>query len=86
MGKHRKFYERVMGARVDADISFNDLRRLLVRLGFVERIRGDHYIFTQEGVQEIINLQPKGALAKPYQVKQVRSLLIRYGLVEKEEE
>jgi predicted RNase H-like HicB family nuclease len=29
-------------------------------------------------VQEILNLQPRGPLAKPYQVKQVRKVLIRY--------
>jgi len=33
---------------------------LLRRLGFDERIRGDHYIFTKDGVVEILNLQPKG--------------------------
>ncbi len=86
MAEHRKFYERLMGARVDADISFSDLCRLFVRLGFVERIRGDHPIFTQDGVQEILNLQPKGGLAKPYRVKQVRSLLIKYELEEQEAE
>ena len=31
------------------------LRRLLRRLGFDKRIRGDHYIFTKEGVVEILN-------------------------------
>ncbi len=29
---------------------------------------------------EILNLQPKGAQAKPYQVKQVRNLILRYRL------
>jgi hypothetical protein len=35
----------------------------------------------QEGVEEILNLQPKtGGKAKPYQVKQVRQLIIKYRL------
>jgi hypothetical protein len=29
---------------------------------------------------EIINLQPKGSKAKPYQVKQVRNLILKYKL------
>jgi len=37
-------------------------------------------IFTREGVDEILNLQPKGSMAKPYQVKQVRRVLVQYKL------
>lgn len=44
------------------------------------RIKGDHHIFTKSGVDEIINLQPVGAKAKPYQVKQVRDLILKYRL------
>ncbi len=53
---------------------------MLLHLGFAERIRGDHHIFTKANVAEILNLQPKGAKAKPYQVKQVRNLLVKYKL------
>jgi hypothetical protein len=49
-------------------------------MGFKERIRGSHYIFTREGVEEILNLQPKVGKAKPYQVKQVRNVILRYKL------
>ena len=28
---------------------------------------------------EILNLQPRGSLAKPYQVKQVRAVIVRYS-------
>jgi len=52
----------------DANISFEGLCQLLRRLGFDERIRGSHHIFTKEGVEEILNLQPQGRQAKPYQV------------------
>jgi hypothetical protein len=51
---------------------------LLRRLGFDERIRGSHHIFTKEGLEDILNLQPKGAKAKPYQVKQVRNVILKY--------
>jgi predicted RNA binding protein YcfA (HicA-like mRNA interferase family) len=53
---------------------------LLLRLGFDERIRGSHHIFTKEGVEEILNLQPKGRQAKPYQVRQVRRIVLKYHL------
>ena len=64
----------------DANISFDGLCHLLRRLGFAERIRGSHHIFTKEGIEEILNLQPKGRQAKPYQVKQVRSVILKYRL------
>jgi hypothetical protein len=53
---------------------------LLIVLGFSERIRGDHYVFSRDGVREILNLQPTGTKAKPYQVKQVREVFLRYKL------
>jgi len=57
---------------------------LLRSLGFAERVKGDHHICTMDGVAEILNLQPKGGKAKPYQVKQVRELILKYGLTLKE--
>jgi predicted RNA binding protein YcfA (HicA-like mRNA interferase family) len=75
-----KTLERVLRGTSDADIPFRDLRRLLTGLGFDERIRGSHHIFTREAVEEILNLQPKGTKAKPYQVKQVRQVILRYQL------
>jgi hypothetical protein len=80
VGKRRKFYERLMNGTADADLGFTDLCHLLRQLGFAERIRGDHHIFTKDDVEEILNLQPKGAQAKPYQVKQVRNLIRKYSL------
>ena len=60
------------------------LRSLLEALGFHERIRGSHHIFTRSDVIEIINLQPKGAKAKSYQVRQVRQLILKYNLGEED--
>ena len=53
-------------------------------LGFEERVRGSHHLFSKEGVPEIVNLQTQGGQAKPYQVRQVRRLIIKYRLGEKE--
>jgi hypothetical protein len=71
---------RILRGTSDANIPFEGLCQLLRRLGFDERIRGSHHIFTKEGVEEILNLQPKGRQAKPYQVKQVRAVLLPYRL------
>ena len=71
---------RILSGESDANIAFSDVRQLLLRLGFSERIQSDHHIFSKEGIVEIINLQPRGAKAKPYQVKQVRHLIVRYRL------
>ena len=63
-----------------ANIGFSDLTSLLHHLKFSERIRGDHLIFWKDGAAEIINLQPRGSKAKPYQVRQVRGILLRYKM------
>ena len=80
MAKYDELLSRVLRGRSDANISFNELRQLLRRLDFEERIRGSHHIFTKDRVEEILNLQPKGRHAKPYQVKQVRNVIIKYRL------
>ncbi len=80
MARYDELLARILRGTSDANIPFNQLRHLLRRLGFDERIRGDHYIFMKGGVEEIFNLQPKGHQAKPYQVKQVRAVLVKYGL------
>ena len=80
MSKLEKILEKVLRGTSDANIDFEDLRQLLDNIGFDERIRGSHHIFTKNDVMEIINLQPKGSKAKPYQVKQVRNLILKYKL------
>ncbi|MDE2765207.1 MAG: type II toxin-antitoxin system HicA family toxin [Chloroflexota bacterium] len=75
-----KVRERVLSGRSDANIRFDDLRRLPIRLGFAERIRGSHHIFAKEGVRELLVLQRDGSRAKPYQVRQVQEVMIKYGL------
>jgi hypothetical protein len=72
--------EKILRGRSDANIPFDGLRRVLKNLGFSERISGSHHIFFRQGVEEILNLQPKGNKAKPYQVKQVRHVILKYSL------
>lgn len=80
MAKRDNVLVQVLSGTADANVLFDGLRRLLTRLGFDERIRGSHHIFTRTGIEEILNLQPKGRNAKAYQVKQVRSVIVKYKL------
>jgi len=72
MGKYEKLLRKILEGRADASISFQDLRHLLVRLGFVEKTRGSHHLFRHPQVGIRLNLQRDRAMAKPYQVRQVR--------------
>jgi len=83
MGKLDKVRQRILGGASDANIEFKILCNLLLKLGFEERIKGDHHIYSKADVDEIINLQPIGSKAKPYQVKQERNLIVKYHLGEK---
>lgn len=78
MGRIDRVLERVLSGASDADIRFSDLCGLLTHLGFKERTRGSHHLFWKEGVAEILNLQPKVGKAKPYQVKQLRHVILKY--------
>lgn len=80
MVKHERLMFKILQGTSDSNINFSDLCNLLKRLGFDERIRGSHHIFRKEGIEEKINLQKDDGKAKPYQVRQVRSVLIRYKL------
>ncbi len=84
MGKHEKLMERILRGESDANIPFDDLRSVLVRLGFDERVRGSHHLYRKEGVEEKINLQRGGSKAKPYQVRQVRTVILKYRLAGEE--
>lgn len=82
MGRYAKLRQRILSGASDTNIDFAQLRSLLVRLGFEERIKGSHHIYARADVPEILNLQPKEGKAKPYQVKQVRNVLQKRGLGE----
>lgn len=70
----------------DANLDFGELCALLDALGFSERVRGDHHIFTRGDIEEILILQPRDGKAKAYQVRQVRGVILRYKLGEHSDE
>ncbi len=68
MARSERIRKNVLGGGSDAN------------MGFTERRRGSHHLFSRPGVAERINLQREGSHAKPYQVRQVRRILLRYEL------
>jgi hypothetical protein len=81
MGKQEEMKDQVCSGESNANIDFDDLCKLVRALGFNARTKGSHRIFSKSGVREIINLQPdSNGRAKSYQVRQVRSIILHYGL------
>lgn len=86
MSKLRKILDQILMGRSDANIDFKDLCNLMTVLGFEIRIRGSHHIFRRMDIIEKVNLQKDGNKAKPYQVKQVRNIILKYKLGDKLDE
>lgn len=80
MTRWDKLRDRILRPGVEADIGFDELCGLLAHFGFEMRVRGSHHLFSKPGVVERINLQRDGAKAKPYQVRQVRAVILKYRL------
>ncbi len=80
MSKHIKLINKILSGTSDASIGFQDICNLLIALGFEVRVRGSHHLFRHEKYREKINIQRDGSHAKPYQVKQVRNIILRNKL------
>lgn len=80
MSQYEKLLLKILCGNQDSNITFSELQKILDIFGFTCRIKGDHFIYTKDNVEEIINIQPKGNKAKAYQVKQIRNLIIKYKL------
>ena len=84
MSQLQKLLLSLLSGRGDQNIRFADLLTLLDYFEFDVRIKGSHHIYTRADVVEITNLQPVSGMAKPYQVRQVRELVVKYKLTIKE--
>jgi hypothetical protein len=80
MTQKEKILQKLLSGTSDAHIGFDELCGVLRNLAFSERVRGSHFIYTKDGVEEILNIQSKGGKAKPYQVRQVRNVIVKYKL------
>ena len=79
MSKAEKLAAKIHSGKSDKNLAFNDLCYVLERAGlqFWKRKSPD---LLQRRVLEIVNVQPRNGKAKPYQVKQVRELLLEYEM------
>ncbi len=66
----------------DASVRFDDLVRVLERVGFQVRQRGDRPIFWHDELEEILSFEPRLGMARPYQVQLIRDLFVRHRLTE----
>jgi len=81
MSRGKKLVAKILEGRSDANFAFDELCFVLERAGFTRRAgKGSHRIYFKDGVAEILNYQPRDGKAKPYQVKQVRDLILKYEL------
>lgn len=80
MNRSDELRRRILSGRADANIRFDELRQFLLRLEFIERVSGSHHLFRKQGVRELLNIQAEGSHAKPYQVRQVRQVILKYRL------
>jgi hypothetical protein len=81
MSKINKLIVKILSGKSDRNIKFADLCNLLIYIGFELRTKGSHHIFRLSGLKRMLNLQKDGDLAKEYQVKQVRDLLVENKLI-----
>ena len=79
MTRYEKLYRNII-IEGNTSVSFSDLQFFVEKLGFSGRCKGDHFIYTLDGVSDIINIQPDGKNAKRYQVKQIRQIVEKYKL------
>ena len=80
MPTNERIFQDIMSGTKDKNIRFIELQKILEILGFQCRIKGDHFIYYKNSIVEIINIQLDGNKAKPYQVKQVRNLILKYKM------
>jgi predicted RNA binding protein YcfA (HicA-like mRNA interferase family) len=60
---------------------FADVVNFLQASGWVLRAKGGHHILKRPGLAVLINLQPESnRKAKAYQIRQLRRVLVQFGL------
>ena len=63
------------------NVRFADLEQLIEVLGFrLKRIGGSHHFYVHPDIDAVLNIQPLGRQATPYQARQVAELAARYSL------
>lgn len=77
--KKRNLLEKILAG--SKNIRFAEATALAKAFGFrLDRINGSHHIFVHPNIPELINLQDVKGKAKPYQLKQLLSLIEQHNL------
>ncbi len=79
--KFKELYGRILKGD-NKNIKFNDACAFVEEIGYsLSRQKGtSHKIYKMKGIQESINLQNKNGDAKPYQINEIRDIIIKYKL------
>lgn len=76
----RQLFERLARGSVK-NVRFDDMIDLVEGFGFkLNRVHGSHHIYIHQHVPEILNFQPDGNEAKPYQIRQFLRLVEEHEL------
>lgn len=76
----RKLIKKLAGGSF-GNVSFADAKSLAESFGFrLARTSGSHHIFVNPEIPQPLNLQEAGGEAKPYQLRQLISLIEKYNL------
>lgn len=75
-----KLYQRLLASSAQS-IGFRDFERLLMAFGFeLARTTGSHRIYAHRAIPRAFPVQPAGADAKRYQVREFLELVEQYDL------
>lgn len=79
MVRPAKLYARLLASRTS--VNFGDFQRILVAFGFrLDRIKGSHHQYWHPLATRPLTIQPKGKMAKPYQVDQFLDMVEEFAL------
>ena len=79
MIKASKLYAKLLASR--SSMRFADFQRILAAFGFtLDRINGSHHQYMHPLANRPLSIQPKGNMAKPYQIDQFLDIVEEFGL------
>lgn len=79
MTRVTKLYERLLTSRTS--MRFRDFQRILDAFGFVlDRVNGSHHQYKHPLAGRPLSVQPKGNMAKPYQIDQFLDMVEEFSL------
>jgi predicted RNA binding protein YcfA (HicA-like mRNA interferase family) len=79
MVKPSKLFARLVAS--PQSMRFRDFQRVLEAFGFkLDRIKGSHHHYKHPLATRPLSIQPKGNMAKPYQIDQFLDIVEEFGL------